>query len=118
MIKTHRIWYVPDLNVWGTPGWGEIDLLMLENVDTVKSILFDSVNIGDNSQEIKFADLVDFRGNYLPATIENPKIIVKSKGEDIAFIVGEETNETFKIAHAVDITTSLKVDLFVYEMGK
>ncbi|MFQ5453185.1 MAG: hypothetical protein ACE5D6_03250 [Candidatus Zixiibacteriota bacterium] len=117
LVITHRNWYVPDFQVWGTPEWGEFDLLMIENVESQKSILFDNVSIDDSAQEVKYQDLVDFRGNNLPVSIKNPKILIKPKSENTAFIVGNESNTSFKVAHNSDVAGPVKIDILIVEMG-
>lgn len=116
-LKARRAWFVPGFNVWGSPSWGEIDLIMVENVGAVKSVLFDPINIGDSAQEVPYGDLTDFRGNALPATIKNPRVLIRAKSEYAAFIVGDESDQVFRVARDASITGPVKVDLFIVEMG-
>ncbi len=116
-VNTRRMWFVPRLSVWGTSGWGEIDYLVIEQVDETDSILFGTVGMGDSSQLVMFEELMDFRGNALPATIKNPRVLVRPKGEQTAFIVGDELTSGFKIARQVDAGGPVTVDLLVVELG-
>ncbi len=118
LANARRCWYVPDFNVWGTPGWGDLELVVVENIASVNSILFNAVNIGDGSQQVNYNNLTDFRGNKLPQSIKNPKIQIKPKSENSAFIIGTETDSSFKIARSSDIRGAVKVDLMILEMGE
>ena len=117
LATAKRSWYVPDIQVWGTEGWGDFEYLLLEDVASVDSILFDKKSIGENSQLIKYENLRDFRGNLLPAQISNPKIIIKNRSEKSAFIVGAETEEGFSIARESSTIVPVPVDLYIIEMG-
>ena len=117
IVTANRVWFVPEFNIWGTAGWGEFDLMAVENVNGTNSILFDSISVGETAQEVMFADLTDFRGNSLPETIKNPRIIVRPRGEATGFIVGEETPRQFKIACPPDSLQPVTVDLLIVELG-
>lgn len=117
-VNTRRMWFVPRLNVWGIAGWGEIDYLVIEHVDDTDSILFGTAGMGDSAQSVMFEELTDFRGNALPATIRNPRVLVRPRGEQTAFVVGDEWNSGFKIARQVDAGGPVTVDLLVIEMGE
>ena len=116
-VTSRRIWFVPKLSVWGTPEWGEINLLMVEEIESVKSILFHGVNVGDNSQSVLYRDLIDHRGNRLPETINNARVLVRSKSDDNVFVVGEESDSGFKIARSPEATGPVSVDLIIIELG-
>ena len=115
-ILSHRIWFVPDVVVWGVSGFGEVAFLSLEQVGSDKTVLFGSFNVGDGSQVISFADLVDYRGNTLPATINTPRILIRSHSPDAVFIVGTESDSSFKIARDSESSEPVTVDLFILEM--
>ncbi len=117
LANTKRSWYIPNLHVYGTIGWGEFEYLLAENVNSVVSVLFDSVSIGDNSQQISFRDLIDHKGNKLPDTLTNPRVIIKQKSDSTAFIVGDESNFGFKIVRSEQSTKTVQVDLYIVEMG-
>ena len=117
-ITSRRMWFVPRFSVWGSAQWCGIDYLAIEEVESVKSVLFNSVGIGDSSQSVAYEDLTDFRGNCLPATIKNPRVLIRSKSADAAFVVGDETTEGFKIAASDAASNPVLVDLIVVEMGE
>ncbi|UCD63040.1 MAG: hypothetical protein JSW34_09805 [Candidatus Zixiibacteriota bacterium] len=116
-IKAHRVWFVPKFNVWGTPGSEDIDYLVVETVDSVNGVLFGRAALGDDSQPVKFEDLTDFRGNTLPSTILNPRVLVRQKSDYTAHIVGDEFPTGFHIARQADATGPVTVDLLIVEMG-
>lgn len=118
LANTKRSWYIPNLNVYGTIGWGEFEYLLAENVNSVISVLFDAVSIGDNSQQILYSNLIDHKGNYLPQSLVNPKIIVKQKSDNTAYIVGEESSTGFKIVRSEQSSNPVSVDLYIIEMGE
>jgi len=117
-VTARRVWFVPEFNIWGTAGWADFDLMVVENVDGVESILFDSISLGETTQEVAFAELTDFRGNSLPDTITNPRIIVRPRSEAGGFVVGEESDLKFKIARDSEAAGPVTVDLLVIEMGQ
>ncbi|UCG60697.1 MAG: hypothetical protein JSV52_10210 [Candidatus Zixiibacteriota bacterium] len=117
-ITSRRVWFVPRFSVWGSPVWNEVDFLAMEEVDSTKSILYGGIGIGESTQTVSFADLVDFRGNNLPPMITNPKVLVRARSSDSVFIVGDETSTEFRIARAPDAVGPVVVDLTVIEMGE
>lgn len=117
LANVKRSWYVPDVQVWGSVGWGTFEYLLVENVDSTKSVLFDSLSIGDDSQVVNFSDLIDCKGNHLPQTITNPKVFIKQKSEKGAFVVGDESDNGFKVSRYSNTDQPVKVDLYIIEMG-
>ena len=117
LANTKRSWYVPNLNVYGTIGWGDFEYLLVENINAVSSILFNSTSIGDSSQAISFGNLIDHKGNNLPDSLQNPKVIIKQKTDNTAYIVGDESSVDFKIVRSNKSTAPLLVDLYIIEMG-
>jgi len=116
-VKSHRLWFVPNFVVWGLPVWGEIEFLTVEKVDAGETVFYGTADIGDPSQQVAFSDLTDHRGNQLPATISSPRVLVRTKSEDGAFIIGEESDTSFKIARDPQASGPVTVDLVVVEMG-
>ena len=117
-ITSRRTWFVPRFSVWGSAQWCGIEYLAIEEADSTKSVLFNSEGIGDSSQSVVYKDLTDFRGNRLPATIKNPRVLVRSRSADAAFIVGDESAEGFRIAASATASSPVLVDLIVMEMGE
>jgi len=117
LVNSNRVWYVPDVNVWGSTVWSELDMAMVEETENVMAVFYNTGNPGDNIQEIKYQDLTDYRGNKLPAQISNPRILVKQKSENTAYIAGVEGGESFRITREKSAPESVTVDLIIYEMG-
>ena len=117
-IKSRRAWLVREFVVWGLPGLGDMEYLALQTADGAKSIHFGSVNIGDASQSVSFANLQDVRGANLPAAITRPVVIPRARSGDNVFIVGDESSTSFKIARDSSATGPVTVDLFVVELGQ
>ena len=115
--STRRAWFIHDFTVWGLPGLGEVEMLTDESVDSTITIHFHSTGIGVGQQQVSFSELIDHRGNNLPATIRSPRIIVRSRQETPVFIVGRETPATFKIARDPASAGSVTADLLIVEMG-
>lgn len=116
-VKSKRIWFVSDFSVWGVANEGEIDYLVVEEVDTTQTLLFGTLGIGSSLQEVSFADLKDNRGNSLPSTISKPVVIPRMKEEKSVFLVGTETSVGFKIARDSSSALPIKTDLLIIEMG-
>ena len=117
LANTKRSWYIPNLNVYGTAGWGEFEYLLTENINSIISVLFNTTSIGDNSQSIAYQDLIDHNGNNLPSSLKNPKVIIKQKSNDTAYIIGDESSTGFKIVRSGETTKPIPVDLYIVEMG-
>lgn len=116
-VKSHRVWFVPNLLVWGLPSWGGLELLILEQVDSELTIGYNSIGIGDTEQAVHFEDLTDHRGNSLPHSLSAPRVIVRSRTAASAFVVATESDTSFKIARDPDADGPVTVDLMVVEMG-
>jgi len=116
-VTARRVWFVPHFGVWGAPDWGDIKYLAIEETESVKSVLFGSVSIGDCTQTVLFEDLIDHRGNPLPATLDNPCVMVRPRTGDRVFVAGDETPSGFKIARTDDGYDPVTVDLLVMELG-
>jgi hypothetical protein len=117
-VKSKRIWFVPEFSVWGLSQEGQIDYLVVEQDDSDKNIFLGSIALGSSLQEVSFCNLTDHRGNTLPSSIDSPKVIPRSRSEQAVFIVGEESNTSFRIARDPDAVEPVMVDLLIMEMGK
>ncbi len=115
-ITSRRCWFVQHFMVWGQIGLGEVELLVAE-LSPAPMVLFGQVDIGDTAQLVRFDQLIDHRGNALPSNIKVPKVIVRPRQIEQAFVVGDETSESFKIAIDVSVTQAVATDLMVIEMG-
>jgi hypothetical protein len=117
-LKSRRLWVVPNFIVWGLAGLGEIEYLNVEQVEGTKSVSFGSAGIGDTAQSVSFANLVDVRGNTLPASIQRPLVTARSHDQSRVFVIGTETNSGFKIARDSAAAGPLAVDLIITELGE
>jgi hypothetical protein len=116
-VTSRRTWFVPNVVIWGLPVWQEIEFLAVEEVTTDKSVFYGSLDIGDTAQQVSFSDLTDHRGNQLPATISSPSVLVRTRSQWAAFVIGEESDASFKIARDPEASDPVAVDLMVIEMG-
>lgn len=116
-VTSRRVWFVPNFVVWGLPVWKEIEFLAVEKVATDKAVFYGSLDIGDTAQQVSFSDLTDHRGNQLPSSIPSPRVLVRSKSQETAFVIGEESDASFKIARDPEASGPVTVDLVVIEMG-
>ncbi|MGH8015123.1 MAG: hypothetical protein ACREBV_02930 [Candidatus Zixiibacteriota bacterium] len=117
-LKSRRIWVVPNFVVWGLSGLGEIEYLSVEEVGSAKAVAFGSVGIGDTAQSVTFSSLVDIRGNSLPASIQRPLVTARSQDQSQVFLIGTETNSSFKIARDSQAAGPVTVDLIITELGE
>ena len=115
--KSFRVWFVPEFSAWGLAGWSEIEFVVQEQVLSSTSILYGTIDIGDAAQQVTFANLTDHRGNQLPQSLLSPRVIVRPRSVETAFVVGEESAEGFKIARDPDASGPVMVDLLIIEMG-
>jgi hypothetical protein len=116
-VTARRVWFVPSFVVWGLPVWEEVEFLTVEKVGSDESVLYGSLDIGGTAQQVTFSDLTDHRGNQLPSTIASPRVIVRPRSSDTAFVISEESETNFKIARDPDASGPVMVDLLVVEMG-
>ena len=116
-VNSRRIWFVPDVTVWGMPNLGDVQFLVEELIDGTTSVLFGSAAVVPGEQEIDFDQLIDHRGNYLPASIKTPRVLPRGRDKHAVFIVGQESNERFRIARDPDAPGTVTTDLLIMEMG-
>jgi len=116
-LRGRRLWVVPDFAVWGLEHDVEVFYLGVENVESEGRMLFGASTIGGAAQQVAFADLVDWRGNHLPETIGAPRVLIRPRSAHGAFVVGEESDQGFRIARDPSAVGPIGVDLFVFEMG-
>jgi hypothetical protein len=116
-LTARRAWFVPNFMVWGIAAPGELEYLAVENVNGTLSIYFGMSSLDDGPQTVSYADLVDHRGNSLPAIIKSPRIFPRAKSTDTVFVVGSESNSCFQIARDPETTGPVTTDLLIVEMG-
>ncbi|HOP06023.1 MAG TPA: hypothetical protein PLF13_01895 [candidate division Zixibacteria bacterium] len=116
-LKSHRMWFVPDIAVWGLAIWEQIEFAVLERIGSDTALLFGRVDLDDNAQQLLYVDLVDHRGNHLPDTIDTPLVMIRSRGEQRSYVVGRESNQGVKVARTAASPAAVTSDLLVIEMG-
>jgi hypothetical protein len=116
-VTARRAWFVPDFSVWGQPSLGEQEYLGLEKVDDTWSVYYGTVSIGQSIQEVAFDQLTDHRGNQLPGSINAPRVFVRPKSSQAAFVIGQESADRFKIAREAEADGPVSVDLWIIEVG-
>ncbi len=116
-LRGRRMWVVRNILVWGTADEARFYYMGVENVDSVNRIMFGVSGAGSSIQDIQFSNLVDFRGNHLPAAIKSPKVIIRFRSPYPAYLSGEESDNGFCIARDNNAPGPVAVDLFIFEMG-
>lgn len=116
-VHTKRVWFVPDVAVWGSAAADDIGYLVVETVGAAKTVLFGSGASGAVGQELLFAQLVDHRGNLLPATLAAPRVIARPKSTTPVFVSAAETSDRVQLARGESSEPSTTVDLLVIECG-
>lgn len=116
-VQSRRMWFVPELSVWGLAGWGEVDYVVAEQVGSTVSILYGQSGLGEDAQLVVFAELRDHRGNILPPQIESPLVLVRPRTSENAYVVGQESETAFKIARDSSAARPVMTDLLIIEMG-
>lgn len=116
-LKSRRLWVVRDILVWGLATDARFFYLAGETVDSTGRLMFGNSDIGGAAQDIQFSDLIDFRGNNLPASIDSPRVLLRPRTAWLAYLIGEESNSGFRLARDPQAPGSISVDMFIYEMG-
>lgn len=116
-LRGRRIWLAPDFVVWGASSSRTVSLATVESINGQLRISYSPITVGGAEQTVLFADLIDHRGNSLPSTITEAKVVVMPKSAGNVFIVGREFGTGFKIAREGTGSSSTVVDLIIMELG-
>lgn len=116
-ILVRRAWFVPAVRIYGLPVVDDLGYLVAETIDGETAIYYATADLTGDSQTITFASLVDHRGNHLPESISSPRVIVRPRSKDSAYLLREETDREFAVARDPEATGPVLVDLLVMEMG-
>ncbi len=108
---------VNNFSVWGEFSAVTPILIWTELGTTSHRLIFARETLGGLEQSVSFSQLYDFRGNQLPQTISNPKVIILQKNEVECLVVGQESSTGFKIAKLTESDRSGSVDLIIVENG-
>lgn len=116
-LRGRRMWAAPDFVVWGQSSEISIYYIELASVGGSSRIMFNQGNVGQSGQGVEFKNIVDSRGNSLPVSISQPKVIIQSKSQYQAFLLGKEYSSGFRIARETSASEPVTVDLLIIEMG-
>ncbi len=116
-VLARRIWFVPDLMVWGLPPLGEQDYLALDEIAGAGSVYYGSASLSQSDQKVLFSELTDHRGNTLPVALSAPRVFPRAKASRSGFVVGRESADGFRIARDPGATEPVTVDLLIVETG-
>jgi hypothetical protein len=116
-LRGHRLWLIRDFVVWGSLSAHEFSFLITTMDQGIGRIMFLSVSLGGDLQKVEFADLTDFRGNNLPESLSNPKVIPLPKSLVGAVVAGREDSGSFSIAKASESDANAVCDLLIMEVG-
>ena len=116
-LRGRRTWVVPNFVVWGDWSLASFLVLYTEMGEASNRVMLARNNLGGLDQSVAFETLYDFRGNQLPQTISNPKVMIMPKNEVNCFVVGTETETGFRIARFSGSQKTGLVDLMIVEMG-
>jgi len=116
-LRGRRVWVANNFSVWGEFSAVTPILLWSEAGTTSHRLICARETLGGLEQSVSFSQLYDFRGNQLPQTISNPKVIILQKNEVECLVIGEESSTGFKIAKLSESDQSGSVDLIIVENG-
>lgn len=116
-LRGRRIWYVPNYSVWGLVSSVTVNIVTSESINGQSRLSFSEATIGAAEQTVTFTDLVDHRGNSVPASISEPKVVIVPRSENSAYLIGREYAQGFKIARESAAADPVTVDLVIYELG-
>lgn len=112
-----RMWWVPGVAVWGQIADFEPEIILSQVDGASKRIVHGKFAIGGSSQTIRYADLLDSKGNPLPETLTSPRVMAQAKGEIGVIVQGEETAQSFVLAKTQATDQLAVADLLIVEMG-
>jgi len=118
-LRGSRRWSVPGFTVWGNAQSVEVSFLGVE-AGGVDRVVFGHNVIGGHSQDVKFVDLVDSKGNNLPEQISEPAVILIPRNSVPCFLIGKPSSAGFKIARAMGASGASAhglVDLLIMEVN-
>lgn len=113
-LRGGRKWFVPNLTVWGSNSSYQMPMFLIEETSP-KRLIYCLAELGGEDQIVKYSDLVDSLGNYLPEIISNPIVVIIPRGESSCYLVGRPSVTGFKIAHG-QTSSKAVVDILVMEV--
>jgi len=115
-LKSNRKWLVRGFRVWGDDGAIEADMLTTETDSAVSRVIYQREFSGGLNQIVFFNNLVDHRGNHLPASIDGASVILIPKNPTGTFVRGLVGPNSFRIAKERRESPDGMVDLLILEM--
>lgn len=112
-----RMWLISGIVVWGGMADFEPEMILTETDGETKRILHGRFAIGGSTQVIAFSDLVDQRGNKLPAFILNPAVIPIPRCDANVAVLGTVAADSFRLSQSAPAGKSVTTDLLIIEMG-
>ena len=116
-LKSNRKWLVRDFRVWGDGGAVESDMIATETDTSNSRVVYLREFAGGIEQRVSFDDLIDHRGNNLPAAISNAEIVLIPKNGIRSYIRGTVGPSSFRIAKERSAPSDASVDLLIMEMS-
>jgi len=117
-LRSYRSWLVENVRVSGSWPAAFVPVIALEGSGAQQRVVMAQPALGGTPHTFMFADLIDFRGAHLPATLNKAKVIILPRGGTSAVIVGPETATGFALAATSDRTATATVDLWIVELGR
>jgi len=117
-LRGRRAWMVEDVAVWGSDGQADYTMTIVETVGSDNRLGIWQTSLGGQRQEVTFSELVDNKGNQLPAKIEKPAVVVIPRGKHNAFIKAMLGANGFLIARSDADAPATTVDLLIFETGE
>lgn len=117
-LRSHRSWLVENVPVSGVWPGALVPIVAAEGTGTDRRLVYTLAPLGGQTQSVSFAELTDFRGAKLPATLNKPKVIVLPKSNAAVIVVGPETATGFALAATAGIQATATVDLWIVELGR
>lgn len=108
---------VENFEVYGEMNLAEFLIFYTQSSESSERVILNHSFLGGEEQSVSFSNLCDLKGNSLPETINQPKVIVLPKREPVCFVIGKETDTGFKIAKAPEPDKNGLVDILIMEMG-
>ena len=116
-LRSNRKWLVRDYVVSGDNGTFEADMIMTEFISGDERVVFNHEFTGETAQTVVFQNLIDHRGNQLPAKISNPEVILIPRNPIRSFILGNVGEKSFRISKDSSLLSNSIVDLLIMEMN-
>jgi hypothetical protein len=92
-------------------------MIVTETGSPNNRIVFHHQHVGGQPHNVKFSDLIDHRGNQLPATISNAEVVLIPRNSKAGYVMGPIGPTSFFLAKSTDDSENPIVDLLIMEMN-